>query len=117
MSNDTITDKAFQEKLEMARAANPGRRLYPCDSPAGLLILGAPKPEGFMAYQTLRLSDEPGEKAKAANVLLIACAVDPDPETMAKVVLRDYVALALSQSVADAVSLCIGTTKADTEKK
>ena len=103
-------------RLEAARAANPKRRLYVADSPAGTLILGAPRAIDFQAYRALIMSDDAAEKAKAPNMLLVACAVDPDRNAMAEL-LTDYVGLAGNPDVASAIAKAIGTAKADTEKK
>jgi hypothetical protein len=114
------TPIAIEDKLALAvsaaRAAHPKRRLYACDSPAGILVLGSPNKASYAAYRTLVLSDEPIDKANAANTLLIACAVDPDPRGMA-LLLEDYVALAQNADVVTAIAKAIGSIKDDTAKK
>jgi hypothetical protein len=115
-SDVTGTPDPVEARLQAAKQANPKRRLYTCDSPAGVLILGAPNKAAYAAYRTMVLSDEASDKANAANTLLIACAVDPDPRAMAEL-LGDYVALAQNADVVRAIGLAIGTVKDDTAKK
>lgn len=122
MSEDTIVTESSPEESDLAsRLATakqrwPKRRIYTADSPAGMLILGSPRAIDYMAYRTLLFSDDPAEKAKAPNTLLLACAVDPDAAAM-KAVLEDYVAIAGEPKVNAAIQLCIGTAKADAAKK
>jgi hypothetical protein len=116
---DVSKDEAPSEtevRLEAAKAANPKRRLYVAESPAGTLILGAPRGVDFAAYRTMILGDDPTEKAKAPDMLLIACAVDPGPADM-KLILADYVGIAGNPDVAGAVAKAIGTSRADAAKK
>ena len=84
-------------------------------SPAGDLILGVPRLAEYNAYRAMLFSDDVNDKARAANVLLIACAVDPDAAGM-RTLLDDYVALAGAPEVAAAIAKAIGTAKADEEK-
>ena len=106
----------LRARLEAAKQKVGKRRLYVADSPAGSLILGAPSKAAYRAYRTMLLSDEASDKERAADTLLIACAVDPDATEM-KALLEDYVALAGAPEVAATIAKAIGTTKADDEKK
>ena len=110
------TAEELKARLEAAKQMAGKRRLYVADSPAGSLILGAPSKVAYRAYRTMLLSEEASDKERAADTLLIACAVDPDPMQM-KALLDDYVALAGSPEVASAIAKAIGTARADDEKK
>lgn len=103
-------------RLEAVRTANPKRRLYTADSPAGVLILGNPKPEDYLYYRSLLQGDDAADKAKAPDTLLKACAVDPGPEAMAEL-LKEYPGIAGNAEVARAVSLACGITKDALAKK
>lgn len=118
MSNDTtqITPDELETKLAAARQTNPRRRMVAVSSPAGILILGQPNKAGFLAYKALSMSEAPSEKATAADVLLIACAVDPEPKQM-KELLDDYVALATNNDVQIGIAKLIGTIRDDDKKK
>lgn len=109
-------DTDTESRLQAARQVNPKRRLYVCECAAGTLILGAPNKAAYAAYRALALSDDAGEKANAANTLLIACAVDPDPRGMS-LLLEDFVGLAQNADVVKAIGLAIGTVRDDTAKK
>lgn len=111
-----MNEGSIEDRLAAAKAANPNRRLYVADSPAGSLILGAPRPQEYDAYMALVNSDDKADKGIASRTLLIACAVDPNPTEMAAL-LKDYVGLTLFADVQKKIRICIGAEKADAEKK
>lgn len=111
-----MADLDIEARLEAAKAKFPKKRLYVADSPAGELILGNPRRQDYDAFMSLALSDEPSEKAKAPKTILMACAVDPTPAEM-KDLLEEWPALAAFPDVQLKIKQCLGTAKADTEKK
>lgn len=111
-----MSENSIESRLETARVKFPKRRLYVADSPAGELILGNPKSQDYDAFIATALSDEPSEKARASKNLLLACSVDPSPQEM-KELLQEWPALNAFPDVQLKIKYCLGTAKADTEKK
>ena len=99
-----------------ARTAHPKRRLFVADSPAGVLILGNPSRANYLYYRSLIQGDDPADKAKAADVLLKYCAVDPDSGAI-EALLDDYPGLAGSAEVAGAIAKACGIAKDAIAKK
>lgn len=111
-----MTDSSTEERLQAAKVANPKRRLFVADSPAGMLILGNPSRANYLYYRSLIQGDDPADKAKAADVLLKACAVDPTSDAV-EAMLDDYPGLAGSAEVAGAIAKACGISKDAIAKK
>lgn len=116
MSDSSSIPEDVVARIATAKQNFPGRRIYPVDSPAGWILLGAPNETKYLAYLTMLNGDDASEKAKARKVLLLACAVDPD-ETAMIALLKDYVGLYGNAEVVAGLSLCAGTVKDETAKK
>lgn len=104
------------KRLEAAQAANPRRRLYVIDSPAGVLILGTPSRANYMLYLTMAMSDEPSEKVAARETILKACAVDPSPEAYGAI-LEDFPGLPGNPDILAAIGKAAGVAKDTLAKK
>jgi hypothetical protein len=104
------------KRLEAAQAANPRKRLYVVDSPAGTLILGTPIRANYLLYLTMAMSDEASEKVQARETILKACAVDPPPEAYAQI-LEDFPGLPGNPEVLAAISKAAGVAKDTLAKK
>lgn len=111
MSDDTI-----ESRLEKAKAAFPGRRLYVAESPAGDLIIGKPKRADYLLYRTMADGDDVTDKAKAQDTLLTMCAVDPEPKAIPEL-LEEYPAIARHPSVGAALLKAIGIIRDEEVKK
>jgi hypothetical protein len=70
-------------------AKEPGRKFAVADTPAGILIVGAPSRINYQLYRGMLMSEDMAQKAQAPDTLLMACAVDPDSAAM-KVLLDSY---------------------------
>ena len=104
------------KRLEAAQAINPKRRLYVVDSPAGILILGAPSRANYLLYLAMAMSDEASEKVQARESILKACAVDPPLEAYAQI-LDDYPGLPGNEEVQAAIAKAAGVAKDTIAKK
>ena len=111
-----MTEISIEVRMDAAKAAHPKRRLFIADSPAGVLILGNPSRQNYLYYRSLIQGDDPADKAKAADVLLKACAIDPTSDAV-EAMLDDYPGLAGSAEVANAISRACGIAKDTIAKK
>lgn len=111
MSEDTI-----EIRLERAQAAEPKRKLFVADSPAGVLILGTPSRANYLLYRQYIQGDDATDKAKAPDVLFQACMVDP-PVAEAQRIFEECPAIAGCPEVAAAVAKACGLVKSDIAKK
>lgn len=120
MNEDTTEAPAEKSALDLAledaQAKFPKRRLYAVDSPAGILILGNPAKAQYQFYVACLYSDEAAEKAKATDVLLLACAVVPDSKSLKTMIDGDYAGLSRNPDVIRTCALAAGITK-DAEAK
>lgn len=116
MSEDSPKEPTVEERLAKLRSVNPKRRLYIADSPAGILIFGAPKPSDYEMYLTLALSDEAADKVTARKTLLRMCAADPDLAGI-EALLLEYPGLPGNTEVQNACAKSTGVVKGETAKK
>jgi hypothetical protein len=106
----------ISKRLEAAQAANPGKRLYVVDSPAGVLILGRPSRANYLLYLAMAMSDDATEKVNARETILKACAVDPPVEAYGAL-LEEYPGLPGNPDVLAAISKAAGVAKDTLAKK
>jgi hypothetical protein len=111
-----MSEDSIEARLARAKAANPTRRMYVADSPAGLLIFGAPKRADYLMYMTMATSDEGSDKISAREMSLKICAVDPPTESYAAL-LEEWPGLPGNGEVLKAIQLSVGVTKDTAAKK
>jgi hypothetical protein len=101
-------DEATEARLAAAQTAQPDRELAVAEGPTGPLILGTPTRDAYLQYRVLLRSDSPMDNARAADELLISCAVDPGPLDV-KATLKRKPGMATHPDVLRAIGELVGT--------
>jgi hypothetical protein len=113
---ELMADPDVKSRIDDLAAKHPGKRLRPIDTAAGVVICVNPSRPQYNMYLSMLWDDDKTANAKAHEVLMRACVVDPVPAVFGQW-LDDYPGIPADRDTVQELRKLAGAAKDAAAKK